>query len=90
MRLDDLYCQKLGGGQRARSQPYLMFLSQNLIKIVDPESLEEASPTCPLAFVDFHRVGQRLWTKAEISVLLEFIVELPRNPTIIVVFSIYP
>lgn len=88
-KLDALYCKELGGFARTRMEPYLAFHSDNLMQTMMPE-MREAAPICPLAIVDFSRNRQHEWTEAEIFVLLQYVVELSRNATIVVVFTVHP
>lgn len=86
--LKELYAQKFGGTSRAREVPFVAFLTENLMKTFKPKGWTEKSPTCPLAFVDFSQKETRQWEDCEIYKLFEYIVELPRNPTVVVVVTV--
>lgn len=90
IRIDALFCAEFGGSARKRTEPFLSFYSDNLMKTMKPEVFDEHSPQCPLAILDFSRQRQREWTDSELAVLFHYIVELSGNTTIVVVITVLP
>ncbi len=60
------------------------------MQTVVPDKLDEPSPICPLAIVEFARENQEEWTEPEVLILLRYIIELPRNDRFLIVISCFP
>ena len=90
LRLEALFCAKYGGPSRNQTEPFRTFFTENLLQSLDPNQLDEPPPVCPLAIVDFSRMGLKEWTEAEILVLLKYIMELPQNPTFVIAGDMLP